>query len=187
MPVGKAVAKIKGQIELHEKRRGRKQPSQRAAMLLLSFYTKERRQHFSAYRPTRGDQSKAEKVVCRLESRHVGQDLFEKYVAHAFELFPRIVRGKKAPGFPPVAFLSSETVIDNFVADLGERRMNVERAAEMLEKAGHKADPSVAATIARNCYELDLAVPKSIDEDLRAAVVFVLEHFGDIGYRPDET
>lgn len=186
MSLRNSIREIKGKIELHEKKRGRMSTSSRTALLLLSHYTKARRRASGSYAPTAGDKKKAAKVVKNLASRLIGPDLFGRYMEHAFDVFPRIVKGPKAPKFPPVAFLSSETIIDGFAATLGRRKMDVDKAAAMMEKCKIAADPGIAVMIARNCHEDGIEIPTTISDELREGVEFVLNHFAEIGYKPEE-
>lgn len=180
------VKKMRGIVDIHQKKRGR--PStvkERHARLLIGAYTKERRKKAPGYSPTRGDSAKSRKVVSRLASRLIEQDLYRKYVTYAFEAYERIVREKyDGAKIPPVAFLSSETIIDGFLSTLGRREIDVEKAQDLLRRAGMDADPGLAVTIARNNLEEIAGIPDGLDEDLHAAVLFVIEHIEHIGYRP---
>lgn len=182
------VERLRGELALHERTRGRpSSATSRQGRLLIAAYTAARRRFTPGYRATGGDFKKAGKVVRTLATRLIGQDLYKDYVAYAVAAFGRITKKKEgAPPCPPVAFLGSETIIDGFVGELPPRTLNVERAQELLRKAKIEADPGMAVTIAKNLLEETAEMPEGLPDDLERAVRFVVEHIEHIGYRPIE-
>jgi hypothetical protein len=184
MGIQDAIKRIKGEVQIHERARGRRGASKRQAQILLTFYTTARRRCTPGYQPTAGDGKKAAQATRVLASRLVSQELYQKYVEYAFGVFERMKRGSMK--YPPVAFLKSETIIDNFVGSLGRRQINVERAYEMMQKKGlGSVDPGLAVSIARNCWEQDLAPPPGLEDDLAKAVDLIMSRITDIGYRSE--
>lgn len=180
------AAKLKDAVEVHAKKRGRPKTSTRTAMLLIQHYSRARRVFTPDYCASPGELKRAARVVVTLERHHVGQAHFAAYVSHAFSVFARMKARPGAPAstYPPMAFLTSESIIDSYVSSLGQRKLNATKLAEMLTVAGLDGErAATVATIGRSLMENGIkVVPDTIREDLRASVAFFIENFALVGY-----
>ncbi len=120
-------------------------------------------------------------VAKRLKERCIDRSLFTEYIAHAFEAWRNVTRGEKM-AWPPVAFLGAYGVIDRFVQELGPREIDVARLRRFLITNGHNVDATVCAMILRLSMEDDVPPPRSIETNMRRAVLAAKGSFTEIGY-----
>lgn len=120
-------------------------------------------------------------VAKRLRERCVDSSHFADYIAHAFEAWRNVTKGEKMP-WPPVSFLGAYGVIDRFVQELGPREIDVARLRRFLISNGHSVDATVCAMILRLSMEDDVPPPRSIESNMRRAVLAAKGSFSEIGY-----
>lgn len=122
-----------------------------------------------------------------LVRHHVEKPQFAAYLDWLFENFPKWSKEKLHS--PPIGIVASQSVIDSFVATLGERPLNWRRAVEILAEGGF-ADVNVfvaldVAKIAR-AKNRDPRTLRGLDGRYPDAVAYLLERYAEIGILPTE-
>ena len=152
--------------------------------LLLDAYRSRRRRVDPTYDPPRAHAEVIHRARIEFQKRGLPTDRWGDYLDDLFERFPVVTRGECL--VPPARVIAADGFLDRFLATLPPRKLDTARALRMLRTAGFGdlGDHLITAiTIAR---EVRTEGAEALDDDgipsrMRAAILWTLEHFDEIG------
>lgn len=172
------------QVFVGEAPRGRK--ASRTAtpddLYFVELYTARRRRIDPEYELSAGHRKVLGEARRKMEKHyHLSRTDWPLYLNWLFE----VVRG--IPGmrcaFPPVNRVGADGFLDRYVASLGRRPMDLDRAGAMLRGAGFDdVVPWVVVSLARDASADGGNIPDGVKPRTRAAVEWLLPRLDKVGY-----
>lgn len=181
----------KGKVAVYETAKPRKRMAKTQldalANLFMHAYAEFRRQYDPGYQPLPGDYKQAASVVRAAKTRFVDPPLYTAYIEYATDVYRGFKNVRSPFAVPPVATLKSHTIMDGYVSTLPKRRINVEKAKQvLLAKRIDVPNVAVAVAIARRAMEESESIPSGLPEKYKVAAQAVMDNFYDIGYSYEE-
>ena len=117
----------------------------------------------------------------KLTDHKVPRSKFREYLDFVFERFPLITGGRAS--FPPTRSVGAEGIIDRFVSELPERKLNFKRAAIMLKSGGFAdVNSEVVLSVVKTSLKAGGEVPQGLGDRYAQAVGWLLERIETVGY-----